>query len=123
MSRGISTRRILAGAQSVKSGSKTTIGTPLKLPASQNLLGDLLISSTNPISAIGLRFRRTIFSTLPVTSLSGASPVPQISSGVGGSGAVILPQFAVDGGWASEIVIINTGSSTVTVRVDLFKQD
>ena len=50
-------------------------------------------------------------------------PVPQVSPGIGGAAAVILPQFAAGGGWASEIVITNTGAAPITVRVDLFKQD
>ena len=38
-------------------------------------------------------------------------------------GAVLLPQFVAGGGWASEIVIANPGSDSLTVRVDLFKPD
>ena len=46
-----------------------------------------------------------------------------IATGVGGNGAVLLPQFAAGGGWATEIVMANTGTSSLTVRVDLFKSD
>ena len=81
-------------------------------------------SSNLPVSAIGLRFRGANFSTLPVTSFSGTtSPLPSIAPGVGGTGAVLLPQFAADGGWATELVLGNTGTASMTVRVDLFKQD
>ncbi len=81
-------------------------------------------SSNLPVSVIGLRFRGRNFSTLPITSLSGTSgPLPIIATGVGGAGAVLLPQFAAGGGWATELVMANTGTSALTVRVDLFKQD
>jgi hypothetical protein len=88
-----------------------------------DVTGMLSIISATPVSVIGLRFRGTNFSTLPVTNLSSASPVPTIATGIGGPGAVLLPQFAANGGWATEIVIANTGTSSMTVRVDLFKTD
>jgi hypothetical protein len=49
--------------------------------------------------------------------------VPTISAGIGGAGAVLLPQFATGGGWATEIVLSNTGTTAMTARVDLFKSD
>jgi len=85
--------------------------------------GTLGVTSTGPVSIIGLRFRGINFSTLPVTNLASASALPVISSGVGGAGAVLLPQFAANGGWATQIVIVNSGASSATVRVDLFKPD
>jgi hypothetical protein len=95
---------------------------PPTLPA--EFAGTLAITSDLAVSAIGLRFRGANFSTLPVTDLSGnAGSLPTIATGVGGPGAVLLPQFAANGGWATELVLMNTGTSTLTVRVDLFKQD
>jgi hypothetical protein len=83
-------------------------------------------SSNLPVSVIGLRFRGANFSTLPITSLSATTtPLPTIATGVGGAGAVLLPEFAAGGGWATELVLANTntGTSSLTVRVDLFKED
>jgi hypothetical protein len=88
-----------------------------------DLTGALAVTSTSPLSVIGLRFRGENFSTVPVTNLSTPTPVPQISTGIGGMGAVLLPQFTAGGGWATEIVIANPGSDGLTVRVDLFKPD
>jgi hypothetical protein len=88
-----------------------------------DLTGTLAITSTSPISVTGLRFRGMNFSTVPVTNLSTPTPVPQIATGIGGMGAVLLPQFVAGGGWASEIVIANPGPDLLTVRVDLFKPD
>jgi hypothetical protein len=96
-----------------------------------NITGTLVITSVGssnlPISVIGLRFRGANFSTIPATNLSGnTSTVPTVTVGsatAGGAGAVLLPQFAADGGWATELVLVNSGTSAMTVRVDLFKQD
>jgi hypothetical protein len=77
-----------------------------------------------PISITGLRFRGTNFSTLPATSLIPATtPLPVIATGVGGPNAILLPQFAADGGWATQVVMTNTGTSAMTVRLDLFKSN
>jgi hypothetical protein len=82
------------------------------------------ISVVEPVSVIGLRFRGMNFSTLPVTDLSPfTGPLPVIASSVGGTGAVLLPQFAAGGGWATELVIVNGTTSELDARVDLFKQD
>jgi hypothetical protein len=87
---------------------------------SQNFTGTLDISSSKPVAVIGLRFRGQNFSTLPVTSLAGSTVVPKNGS-VGGSGAIILAHVATGGGWATEIVIVNTNATDpVTVRADLF---
>jgi hypothetical protein len=89
-----------------------------------NFTGTLEITSTGgPVSAIGLKFRGTNFSTLPLTNRSTPGVLAQIATGVGGPGAILLPQFAADGGWATEIDIINSGTAPVTLRVDLFKSD
>jgi hypothetical protein len=93
-----------------------------------DVVGTLAITSAGssnlPVSVIGLRFRGMNFSTLPVTDISGFSgPLPTFSTGVGGPGAVLLPQFAAGGGWATELVLSNTGTTALSVRVDLFKQD
>lgn len=86
-------------------------------------MGLLEITSDNPVAIIGLRFRGENFSTLPVTSLSPPTPVPLVAPGVGGPNAVILPQFAAGGGWASEIIIGNSGTKDLIVRVDVFGRD
>jgi len=90
------------------------------------LTGTLTITANLPVSVIGLRFRGSNFSTLPVTNLSGnGGSLPIFPNGiVGGAGAILLPQFAAGGGWATELVLMNTNSAgSLTVRVDLFKSD
>ncbi len=85
--------------------------------------GTLSIASNSPISVIGIRFRGDRFSTMPVTNLGTALPLPLLSLGVGGANAFLLPQFAANGGWATQIVISNSNPSSADVRVDLFRQD
>jgi hypothetical protein len=93
-----------------------------------DFIGTLAVTSAGssplPVSVIGLRFRGLNFSIVPGTSLLGPTgPLPVIATGIGGNGAVLVPQFAAGGGWATEIVIGNTGAGSLTVRVDLFKDD
>jgi hypothetical protein len=88
----------------------------------RDFVGTLRITSTNPIAIVGLRFRGLDFSTIPITNLSGSTPLPVVK-GVGGPGALLLGQFAAGGGWESEVVISNPGSTAVNVQLDLFKSD
>jgi hypothetical protein len=101
---------------------------PSGTPIPSDFIGTLDIGSESAISVIGLRFRGRNFSTLPITNLSPA-PLPSITTmtgtgtaTIGGANGVLLPQFAANGGWATEIVLTNTNSGgPLTVRVDLFK--
>jgi hypothetical protein len=92
-----------------------------------DLTGTLdVISTGGPISVTAVRFRGSNFNTIPITNFFPSVDVPTFSLNgdtVGGPGAVLLPQFATGGGWASELVIINPSPSTLTLRVDLFKPD
>jgi len=91
----------------------------------QSFNGTIGVLSDYPVVLVGLRFRGDSFSSIPITSLFPSSrlPIPELVPGVGGAGAVILPQFVADGGWASEIVAINPTAFPMKIRVDVFKQD
>ena len=61
------------------------------------------------------------FATAPTAVSTGMIFVfPQISAGVGGTGAMLLPQVASGGGWVTQITIANTSQFPQSVRVDLF---
>ena len=69
------------------------------------------------------------FTTAPVSSFSISTQnvastfpfaLPLLMPGVGGTGALLLPQVATGGGWTTQITIANTSTVTQTVRVDLF---
>ena len=85
--------------------------------------GTLTITSNTPVGVLAVLFNGTTFTSIPITSLSTTSMLTQIAPNVGGNNGVLLPQFVANGGWASQIVVINNGSSPLTIRVDLFKQD
>jgi hypothetical protein len=85
--------------------------------------GSITVTSNTPVAVVALRFRGTRFSTLPITSLSPPIELPEVTQGVGGGDGVLLPQFAADGRWASETIVLNRGTVPLTVRIDLFKQD
>ena len=89
----------------------------------RDFTGTLKVTSDLPVSLIGLRFRGPNFSTLPVTNLSTPAAVPSFGAGAGGAGAVLVPDFSAGGGWATELVLINSGSGPLTVRADFFAQD
>ena len=84
--------------------------------------GTLTVTSNTPVAIMALLFSGTTFSTIPVNNVSPTTSVPQLTSLIGGSGAVLLPQFVAGGGWASEIVVLNNGTAPMTVRIDLFSQ-
>lgn len=89
----------------------------------RNLTGTLRITSDMPVGIVGLRFRGSNFSSLPITNLSPSTAIPVREGGIGGSNAVLLSRFASGGGWATELVLLNTGLTDLTVRADFFKQD
>ncbi len=92
----------------------------------RDFVGTLDIASDVDVAVIGLRFRGMNFSTLPATLLGTPAQVPTITVGsdtIGGPEAVLLAHFVTGGGWATEIVLINTGTKELTFRVDLFDQN
>jgi hypothetical protein len=97
-------------------------------PGSQGLpaefTGTVQVDSTVAISVVGIRFRGVNFSALPLIPLAiSPVPLPILTSGVGGTGASLLPVFAVDGHWATELVIVNNNTTAVTVRIDIYNED
>src|SRR2546425_2068511 len=96
------------------------------------LRGSLRMQSPSPFAVIGLRFAGAVFSTLPIavtapvpgvpstTLTGGATPNSPASGTVGGTTAVIIPQFAIAGGWATEIALVNNTNATLVGRIDLF---
>jgi hypothetical protein len=57
----------------------------------------------------------------PTVTVSTPTPVfPQVAPGIGGTGALLLPQVATGGGWVTQIMIANTSAFPQTVRLDFF---
>ena len=85
--------------------------------------GTLEIQSSVPFGVLGLRFSGTEFSTLPVTgtTVNTGVPVRSMSNGAaGGNTAIILPQFAMAGGWATQIALVNNSGAVAQGRIDIF---
>jgi hypothetical protein len=72
--------------------------------------GSIELQSSTPFAVLGLRFSGSDFSTLPVTATASTS------SGT----AIILPQFAMAGGWATEIALTNKSSSVAQGQIDIY---
>lgn len=95
-------------------------------PLARDFTGTLRIhtDSNTPVAVMGLRCRGINFSSIPATPIGPISNLPEITSrDIGGDFAAILPHFAVGGGWASEIILINSGTDALDVRVDLFDKE
>jgi hypothetical protein len=94
--------------------------------------GSLSIQSQTGVSVLGLRFSGAQFSTIPVAGLTTLTGIPprSLTAGtttntplagiVGGNTAILVPQFAMAGGWATQIALVNTGTAAITGRVDIF---
>lgn len=94
--------------------------------------GSLYMQSATPFAALALRFSRSLFSTLAVavtapvpgvpsrTLTAGATSNSPQAGTAGGSTALIIPQFVIGAGWASQIALVNDTSATVVGRVDVF---
>jgi subtilase family serine protease len=72
--------------------------------------GSLRLQGASPFGVLGLPFSGTEFSTSPVG----------ISAGADANAAMALPQFALGGGWATQLALVNNGSSGASGRIDLF---
>ena len=109
-------------------------GVPTLLPiptlTSPSLPVPIAGSTTSLVTSTGLFTAGTQFSAAPAvrgvsTSTFGAAPsltfvFPQLAFGVGGTGALVLPQVVTGGGWGTQITIANTLPFSQTVRVDFF---
>ena len=90
---------------------------------SVGLTGMLAVKSSLPMGMMALRFRGNTFSAGPITRLDQAASLPVLLPGIGGSSAALFPQVAAGSGWASEFVIANLDTVSLTFRVDVFAQD
>jgi len=73
--------------------------------------GSLVIQSSAPVTTVGLHFARTEFTTI------AASGGPATAAA---SNTIVFPQFAVSGGWATTLGMVNTSANTISGRVEVF---
>jgi phosphodiesterase/alkaline phosphatase D-like protein len=101
---------------------------------SSGIMGSLRMQSASPFAVVGLRFAGTAFSTLPVvvtspvpgvpsmTLTAGSDPNSPAAGTAGGTTSLIIPQFAISGGWATTIALVNNTNATLVGRIDIFDQ-
>jgi hypothetical protein len=94
--------------------------------------GSLHIQGASSFAVHGLRFSGTLFSTMPSGNTVSVSGIPSrtLSEGsiadapaagpVGGINALIVPQFSMGGGWATQLALVNSTTTTMTGRIDIF---
>jgi hypothetical protein len=70
--------------------------------------GSLLLESSVPVHAVGLRFSGAEFSSLPIAATADSD------------GPVVFPQFAMSGGWATTLGLVNTTAISIAGRVEFF---
>ncbi len=95
------------------------------LPLPSNIVGlppvQPITSITTPLATTTGQVSSTVSpAALSVSATPTATAFPQLVTGVGGNGAVLLPQIALGGGWVSQITIANTSTTVQAVRVDFF---
>src|SRR5262249_38302784 len=81
---------------------------PSSTSSGAEFTGSIRFQSSSPVAALGLRFAGEEFSTIPIVTAA-----PSASSAT-----VVLPQFAIGAGWATQVVLINDGSATLSGRID-----
>jgi hypothetical protein len=97
-----------------------------------SFIGSINLQSTMPFAPLGLTFTGATFSTIALGETQIVAPLPTrlLTAGavpdtpdagtVGGASAVIFPQFAYGGGWATQIGLVNAGATTASGRIDFF---
>ncbi len=91
--------------------------------------GSVILSSPIPFVGLGFSFNGSSFSTvdsrlgdpstpLPTRQLSGSAITDEGT--IGGGAAVPFAQFALGGGWSSQIALVNNTDEVIAGRVDIF---
>src|SRR5437773_11172188 len=122
-------------ASQLSANNVFTVGSPFfstpAIPTTATFTGLPPLSPIPPLTtSTGLFTAGTQFSAAPAvrgvsTSTFGAAPsltfvFPQLAFGVGGTGALVLPQIVTGGGFGTQITIANTSPFSQTVRIDFF---
>jgi hypothetical protein len=89
---------------------KDALGTSFK--------GSLIVSSAEPFIPLGLRFNGPYFFPVPARPLEPA--VTTTTLGTQTPSVTVFPQFALGGGWATQISIVDTKGVATTGKVAWF---
>ena len=86
-------------------------------------VGSIDLQSGSPFAVLGFPFSGANFSTLAAGNTGTLTSVPArtLAAGtIGGANAIVLPQLAMGGGWATQLVLVNTSATTASGRIDVF---
>jgi hypothetical protein len=99
---------------------------------SSGFRGSIWIHSPTPVAVLAIRFTGLEFSVSQTTAITPLQPLPvrtlaavtgantPLPGNTGGPTAFIVPQFAMGGGWATELSLVNSSTVTITGRIDIF---
>jgi len=73
-------------------------------------LGSLRVQSSAPVGLLGLRFAGADLSATPIAGNSTKV----------NNNTMMSPQFALGGGWATQLALVNNSGSAISGRVDIF---
>src|SRR5262249_8328896 len=86
-------------------------------------IGSINLQSDSPFAVLGFPFAGANFSTLGAANTGTLTAVPMrtlTSGSMGGPNAILVPQFAMGGGWATQVALINTSGMAATGHIDVF---
>jgi len=91
-------------------------------------VGSINVQSGSPFAVLGFPFAGANFSTLGAGNTGTLTAVPTriqpAGSGpagsIGGVNAILLPQFVMGGGWATQVALVNMSVTAATGRIDVF---
>ena len=72
--------------------------------------GSLRVQSSSPVSMLGLRFAGACVSAPPFT----------VSSNSANGSSIVFPQFAMGGGWATQVALVNNNGGTISGRIEIY---
>ena len=120
---------------SLQAGQQTAQFVNQMLPADivgAGFRGSLELQSSAAFSVLGFLFSGNAFSTVPIganavvagvpvrTLVGTSAPNAPLAGSIGGASAIILPQFAMGGGWATQLALVNSGATAIAGRIDIF---
>ena len=71
-------------------------------------LGSLRVQSSSPVGLLGLRFAGADVTAMPLAATTA------------NNSTMMSPQFAMGGGWATQLALVNNNGPTISGRVDIF---
>jgi hypothetical protein len=98
----------------------------------KGIRGSIRLQASAPFGVVGFRFSGSLFSTVAVAVTATVAGVPAMTLNpgtttntpmpgtIGGANAVLIPQFALSGGWASQIALVNNANAVMSGRIDVF---